>query len=164
MTKKKFLTVAIAAVVLLTAAVAVILALADSAPKLVVFDRDSGKVYAKYDIDDGGEFSISFIHSVNLTEVTDGYYVDGEFIVCDKCIYSSFGAGMPTDWDENWQVSYEGDKMTISGLDLRQKTVTYIVGTVYDHILRIDGEEIVLNDLCGKNAEVTLKIKTPIFG
>ena len=164
MTKKKFLTVVIAAVVLLTAAAAVISAIVSDTPQLLVFDRDSGKVYAKYDIGNGEEFSISFVHSVNLTEVTDGYYVDGEFIVCDKCIYSSFGAGMPTEWDESWQVSYDGDKMTISGLNLRQKTVTYIVGTVYDHILRIGGEKIVLNELCGKNAEVTLKIKNPFLG
>ena len=26
------------------------------------------------------------------------------------------------------------------------------------------GEDIVLNELCGKNAEITLKIKTPFFG
>ena len=147
----------------MTAAVAVIIA-ASASPQLVICDRDSGKVYATREIADGGEFSVSFIHSVNITEVTDGYYIDGEYIVCDKCIYSSFGAGMPTEWEENWTVSYEGDKMTISGLDLRQKEVTYIVGTVYDHILTLGDERIVLNELCGKNAEITLKIKTPLFG
>lgn len=163
MTKRKLLAIAIAAVVLLTAAVAVILAAVYSSTRLVICDRDSGKIYTEYDIIDGEEFSISFIHSVNITEVTDVYYADGDTIVCDKCIYSSFGAGMPTEWEENWQVSYEGDKITISGLDIRQKEVTYIVGTVYDHILHIDGKNIVLNELCGKNAEITLKIKTPLF-
>lgn len=163
MTQRKLLAIAIAAVVLLTAAVAVILAAVYSSTKLVICDRDSENVYAEYDIIDGEEFSISFIHSVNITEVTDVYYADGDTIVCDKCIYSSFGAGMPTEWEEDWQVSYEGDKITISGLDIRQKEVTYIVGTVYDHILHIGNEDIVLNELCGKNAEITLKIKTPLF-
>ena len=147
----------------MTAAVAVILVAVNSSFKLVICDRDSGKVYAKYEILEGEEFSVSFIHSVNITEVTDVYYADGDTIVCDKCIYSSFGAGMPTEWEEEWQVSYEGDKITLSGLGIRQKEVTYIVGTVYDHILHLDGNDIVLNELCGKNAEITLKIKTPLF-
>ena len=164
MSKKRFLTVAIAAVVILTAAVAVIFALSDRGASLVICDRDGGRVYARYAIDEGGEFSISFVHSVNLTEVTDCYYTDGNIIVCDKCIYSSFGAGMPTEWEEGWNVSYEGDKITISNLNVRQKQVTYIVGTVYDHILHINGEDVVLNELCGKNAEITLKIKSSLFG
>ncbi len=146
------------------AAVAVIFDIANSGTRLVICDRDTKKVYASYDVEQGEEFSISFIHSVNITEVTDVYYVDGETIVCDKCVYSSFGAGMPTEWEEDWQVSYEGDKMTISGLDIRQKEVTYIVGTVYDHVLHLGGEDIVLNELCGKNAEITLKITAPLFG
>lgn len=163
MTKSKFFAVAIAAVVLLTAAVAVILAAVNSCTKLVIFDRESRKIYAEYEISDSEEFSVSFIHSVNITEVTDVYSADGDTIVCDKCIYSSFGAGMPTEWEEDWQVSYEGDKITLSGLGIRQKEVTYIVGTVYDHVLHLDGNDIVLNELCGKNAEITLKIKTPLF-
>ena len=164
MSKKRFWQFAIIAVVVLTAAVVVILTLSNKATKLVITDRESRKVYAKYELCDGEEFSVSFIHSVNITEVTDVYYADGGYIVCDKCVYSSFGAGMPTEWEENWQVSYEGDKITLSGLDVRRKEVTYIVGTVYDHILDYRGEKIVLNELCGKNAEITLKIKTPLFG
>lgn len=153
-----------AAVVVLTAAVAVIFDLANGGTRLVISDRDTNKVYASYDVAQGEEFSISFIHSVNITEVTDVYYVDGETMVCDRCVYSSFGAGMPTEWEEHWQVSYEGEKITISGLDIRQEEVTYIVGTVYDHVLHLGGEDIVLNELCGKNAEITLKIRTPLFG
>ena len=164
MSKKRFLVVAITAVVVMTAAAFVIFALSVTGTKLVISDRDSGRIYARYDIDEGEEFSVSFIHSVNLTEVTDCYYADGKTIVCDRCIYSSFGAGMPTEWEDDWTVSYEGDKITISGLDIRQKRVTYIVGTVYDHILHINGVDVILNELCGKNAEITLEIKTPLIG
>ena len=164
MIQKRFWLFTIAAAVVLTAAVAVIFHIANGGTRLVILDKDTDKVYASYDVESGEEFSVSFIHSVNMTEVTDVYYADGETIVCDKCIYSSFGAGMPTEWEEDWQVSYEGEKMTVSGLDIRQKEVTYIVGTVYDHVLHLGGEDIVLNELCGKNAEITLKIKTSFFG
>lgn len=163
MTQKKILAIAIAAVVVMTAAVAVIFALINDTFKLVICDTENGRIYAEYEISEREEFSISFIHSVNLTEVTDCYYADGNIIVCDRCIYSSFGAGMPTEWEENWQVSYEGDKITLSNLDIRQEKVNYIVGTVYDHVLHINGEDVVLNELCGKNAAVALRIKAPIF-
>lgn len=164
MPQKRFWQFAITAVVVLTAAVAVIFAMSADSTELVICDRESRKVYARYELQDGEEFSVSFIHSVNITEVTDVYFADGDYIVCDKCIYSSFGAGMPTEWEEDWNVSYEGDKITISGLDIKQKEVTYIVGTVYDHVLHIGGKDVVLNELCGKNAEITLKIRTPLFG
>ena len=164
MPQKRFWQFAITAVVVLTAAVAVIFAMSADSTELVICDRESRKVYARYELQDGEEFSVSFIHSVNITEVTDVYFADGDYIVCDKCIYSSFGAGMPTEWEEDWNVSYEGDKITISGLDIKQKEVTYIVGTVYDHVLHIGGKDAVLNELCGKNAEITLKIRTPLFG
>jgi hypothetical protein len=164
MTKKSFLAIAIAAAVILTAAVAVVLALRGGETKLVVCDTKTNKIYAEYEIEDKEEFSVSFIHSVNLTEVTDCYFADGGYIVCDKCVYSSFGAGMPTEWEEDWRVSYDDGKITISGLNIKQKKVNYIVGTVYDHVLKVGNEEIVLNELCGKNAKITLKIKTPLFG
>ncbi len=163
MVPKKFWNIAISAVVILTAAVAAILWFFNREYKLVLFDAESGEKYAEFEVLQNEEFSVSFIHSVNLTEVTDCYYADGDYIVCDKCIYSSFGAGMPTEWDENWSVSYEDEKITLSGLNIRQKEVTYIVGTVYDHILHINGQDIVLNEICGKNAKVTLKIRAPLF-
>jgi hypothetical protein len=100
MPQKRFWLIAIAAVVLLTTAATVIFNIALGGTRLVVCDRDTNKKYASYAVEQGEEFSISFIHSVNITEVTDVYYVDGNTIVCDKCIYSSFGAGMPTEWEE----------------------------------------------------------------
>lgn len=163
MLPKKFWNIAISAVVVLTTAVAVISCALGNEYKLVLSDAESGKKYAEFEMIENEEFSVSFIHSVNLTEVTDCYYAEGDYIVCDKCIYSSFGAGMPTEWDESWSVSYEDERITLTGLNIRQKEVTYIVGTVYDHILHINGQDIVLNEICGKNTKVTLKIKAPLF-
>ena len=166
MTRTKAFVIAIAAAVFLTAAVAVIFMSADDSLKLIVCDAESQKIYAEFDVFDGEELSVSYIHSVNITEVFDVYYVNNDSLVCDKQIYSSFGAGMPTEWDDDWTVSYEDGKMTISGLNMKapQNGFTYIVGTVYDHVLHIGGEDIVLNEICGKNARITLKIKTPVFG
>ena len=49
--------------------------------------------------------------------------------------------------------------MIIGNIEMKMHDLTYIVGTVYDHILKINGERIILNDLCGKNAKVHFSIK-----
>ena len=158
--KKKFVFIIAAA---LTAAIIATLAcLLSISPVLVIYNEDTATTYARYKMSEGEEFSVSFIHSVNLTPVYDYYTVgDGE-LVCDKCEYSSFGAGMPTEWEEDWQVSYEDGVISILGLDIRQQKFTYHIGTVYDHVLNIKGEDVSLTELCGKNSHVTLKIKKSV--
>ena len=158
--RKKF--VAVIAAALTAAIIATLLLLMSLEPVLVIYNADTGEKYAKYEMSEGEEFSVSFIHSVNLTPVYDYYTVDGAALVCDKCEYSSFGAGMPTEWEENWCVSYDDGVISITGLDIRQKEFTYYVGTVYDHTLNIKGEDVSLSALCGKNSHVTLKIKKSV--
>jgi adenylate cyclase len=51
------------------------------------------------------------------------------------------------------------DEMILGNIEQKMYDLTYIVGTVYDHILDINGEKIVLNELCGKNAKVCFSIK-----
>ena len=51
--------------------------------------------------------------------------------------------------------------MVITGFDITYDPLRYIVGTVSDHILTIDGKEISLRDLCGRNARVVFEIVTP---
>ena len=36
--------------------------------------------------------------------------------------------------------------------------LTYVVGTVYDHILTVGGERVVLNELAGRNRKVHFSI------
>ncbi len=163
MTLKRKNFVAIIAAALLTAAIVVVIsAFLEITPTLVVCNEDTGVTYAEYKMNEGEELSVSFIHSVNLTPVYDYYTVGEGELICDKCEYSSFGAGMPTEWEEGWTVSYEDGAISISGLDIRQKEFTYYVGTVYDHVLNIKGEDISLTELCGKNSHVTLKIKKSV--
>lgn len=163
MAQMRKIFVAVTAAALLTAAVAVIFSVITvKKTTLVISDADTNELYAQYEVQVGEEFSVSFIHSVNLTEVYDYYIVGERELVCDKCVYSSFGAGMPTEWDESWTVSYDNGKITISGLDIHKKEITYFVGTVYDHVLNINGQDISLSELCGKNAHITLKIKESV--
>ena len=79
--KKTVLTV-VAAFVLVAAIVLII----NSKPTLVLSDKDTGKVFASFDFDYGDTFSISFIHSVNQSEVVD-YFKRGKQnkLICRFC-------------------------------------------------------------------------------
>ena len=67
--KKKFVIGATAAI-LIVAVVAIIISISAS-PSLVLKNKDTGKVYMKIPINDGEEFSVTFVHSVNQSPVTD---------------------------------------------------------------------------------------------
>ena len=49
---------------------------------------------------------------------------------------------------------YQGWAMVIGNIHQDRTNVGYIVGTVSDHVLNVNGEDVSLRDLCGKNAPV----------
>ncbi|MEA4934582.1 MAG: DUF1850 domain-containing protein, partial [Lawsonibacter sp.] len=130
---------------------------------LVLSNGDTGQEYARYRLKQGEEFSITFIHSVNKTPVTDCYDVgqDGK-IYLRKTVYYDFGAGVPFDLDEGETLSYAEDgAMVISGIDRTIPDFYIFVGTVSDHTLSLGGKEISLRDLCGRNSKVHITYELP---
>ena len=149
-----------AAAILVVAAAAVLAVFLLREPKLVLSNDESGKVYARLPLKDGDSFSVTFRHSVNKSDVTEIYQRRGREIWLTGCVYYGFGAGVAEVLEPGWTLE-NGDngEMIIGNIEMKMNDLTYIVGTVYDHILEINGERIVLNDLCGKNAKVHFSIK-----
>lgn len=128
--------------------------------RLAVYDRESGKTYRTFEVSEGSEFSVEFIHSVNKSPVIDVFVIRDGKIVADRTIYSAFGAGVQTEIEEGQTLEYdENGNMVVSGFNIVFPEVKYIVGTVSDHILRIEGESISLTELCGKNAHIAFKLR-----
>ena len=137
---------------------------ADFAPKLILYDRDTGHKYAEYAMEEGGSFSVTFVHSVNKSPVSDVYEIRDGKIFLTGTVYYGFGAGVPTDLSPGQTLSYGANgEMIIDGMDTEMKDLIYIVGTVYDHILHVNGEEINLTELCGKNSAVAFVCKLRPF-
>ena len=128
-------------------------------PVLEIIDSASGKVYGRRPLSDGDEFAVEFVHSVNQSPVREVFKVEGKGIRAVSVRFFSFGAGMLSDIEEGQTMSRDGDAMIISGLNRGFAELDYIVGTVSDHLLLINGETVSLRDLCGKNAHVTMRIK-----
>lgn len=133
--------------------------------KLVLCDGDTGTEIARYRLDEGEEFSITFIHSVNKTPVTDCYDCDGDgTIYLRKTIYYDFGAGVPFDLNPGEELAYdENGAMVISKIDRVIPDFFIFVGTVSDHTLAIGEEEISLRDLCGRNTKVRITYEPSWF-
>ena len=110
-------------------------------------------------MNDGDEFAVEFVHSVNQSPVREVYKIEGNEIRAVSVRFFSFGAGMLSDIEEGQTMSRDGDAMIISGLNCGFAELDYIVGTVSDHLLFINGDTISLRDLCGKNAHIALRIQ-----
>ncbi len=126
---------------------------------LVLINQDTGATYGQWVMDDGSLFSLSFIHSVNKSQVKDELMVEEGVLYAHKTIYSGFGAGVQTELNPGEVLSYdEENNMVISNMEITYKRLNLIVGTISDHILEIHGKEISLRELCGKNAPVTFLV------
>jgi hypothetical protein len=121
-------------------------------------DSDSGKLYGRWFIKDGGEFAIEFVHSVNNSPVRETFRVVDKRIQLVSVRFYSFGAGMSSDLEEGQVMGRDGDAMVISGFNRSFSELRYIVGTVSDHLLFINGETISLRDLCGRNSAVIFTV------
>ena len=152
-----------AALVLIVAS-SVFIYLIFSTPCILLKDVDTDKVIAFYPVNEGDEISITFVHSVNKTPVTDVYeYRDGSIFVI-RTIYYSFGAGVQTEVGEGQTLEYAEDgSMIVSGFDKQMDSLSYIVGTVSDHMLEIGNESVSLRELCGRNATVKFIIGRRLF-
>ena len=122
---------------------------------LVLRNGDTKEEFARFRVSEGDEFSVTFIHSVNQYPLTDVYQIRNHKIYVVRTIYNNFGAGVQTEIEPGQQLEYgENGEMIVSGFDREMPWLYYIVGTVSDHILTVNGEEISLRELCGRNSKV----------
>ncbi len=158
---KRLLTGA-AIVVMIAASVFIFFIL--SSPCLILKNGDTGKTLAVYRIEEENEFSITFVHSVNKSPVTDVYEIRNGDIYVVRTIYYSFGAGVQTEIEEGQALEYgEDGSMIVSGFDRLMDNLSYIVSTVSDHILVINGNSVNLRELCGRNTTVRFLSGRRIF-
>ena len=127
---------------------------------LILYNNEE-KILATYPLKAQDYFSIEFIHSVNKSPVVEYYKFDNDNnIYVYKTIYYNFGAGVPTELNENEVMSYGDDgSIIIDHIDKKIDNLTYYLSSIYDHILKInDGKEISLWEVCGKNMLISIKV------
>ena len=126
---------------------------------LVLSDQETGITYGQWVMDDGSLFSLSFIHSVNKSQVKDELLVKDGILYAHKAIYSGLGAGVQSELNLGETLTYDAEnRMVVSNIKTTYTDLNLIVGTVNDHVLEIHGKEISLSKLCGKNTPVTFLV------
>ncbi|MBR6801132.1 MAG: DUF1850 domain-containing protein [Eubacteriaceae bacterium] len=128
---------------------------------LVLKNTDTGEIYEKWKLSEISTFEVEFIHSVNKTPVADIYEIRQKEIILSATRYRGFGAGVPTAIEGDQVLEYDNEgNMIITGYNVTLPSVSYVVGTVYDHILTInETTSINLTQTCGKNSHVTFIIE-----
>ena len=126
---------------------------------LVIRDSGSGRIYGKWPLDKTGEFSIEFVHSVHQSPVRETFRAGNRMISPVSVRFDSFGAGMLSDLGEGQELVRDGDFLVITGFSASFRELNYIVGTVSDHILFINDENISLRELCGRNAHISIYVR-----
>jgi hypothetical protein len=127
--------------------------------RLVITGTETGVVYGRWAVQNGTEFSLEFVHSVNQSPVRDTFRVEGYLIKPAATRFSAFGAGMQSDLGEGQTLSRDGDALVITGFTQSMKELNLIVGTVSDHLFFINHEQISLRDICGKNAHIRIRVR-----
>lgn len=133
-------------------AVAVAIAASGGTAALVVTD-DAGNELATFPVEEGDTVTLEYTHSVERTLVTDSYRVSDGALVSDRMLFSSFGAGLPSEAD----VEREGDRYVYYPPEERYEPLSVSTGAIADHDLVVDGER---HDLAGMadNGTVQLRI------
>ena len=158
--KRKFIQIAVTAAALAAAAVTAVVWPIVKKPELVLENPDTGRAYIRFAVEEGTDFAVTFRHSVNKSDVTEIYEVRDGAVWLTGCVYYHFGAGVAEELDPDWELTMgENGEMILSSIDMELPNLIYRVGTVYDHILTIGDERIVLNELCGRNARVRFTVR-----
>ncbi len=111
--------------------------------------RQTGETVASFEISEGEQFEISFIHSVNKSPVHDRYTIEQGEIMIYETQYFGFGAGVQTELVGDQQLIMGDDgSMTITNINTKIENLAYNISPVYDHVLMLDGEQISLKQLC----------------
>ena len=127
---------------------------AEDRPHLVV-SLDDGTDLLAVPVEEGDEVSIEYTHSVERTLVTDVYVADDGALVADRMLFSSFGAGLPSEA----AVTREGDRYVYEPPKQRYDELVVSTGPVAGHELVVAGDRYDLADRAD-GGTVTLRIES----
>ena len=96
-----------AAIVLIIAAASLLIPRAGY--YLTLRNKDSGELYARYRMDEGDRFSITFKHSVNQYPLTDTFEISEGKIYAEECKYYAYGAGVQVELNPGEELSFTDD-------------------------------------------------------
>jgi len=108
---------------------------------------------------EGEEFTLSFIHSVNKRPVYDTIRVEGNHLLIVKSRFDSLGAGMPDASTEGMKLGFGKDGWLEWSVNRPVPEITFFVGWVAQHSLRLKGKDIAMTDLTESGTLLALRME-----
>ena len=124
-------------------------------------DDTTGKMVFSGHIAEDGIFSVSYLHSVNKSEVEEYYRCSDNQILLDSVRYATFGAGMATEVEPPQTLEMIDGVMWIKNFDRPIGRLSYNVGVVCNNTLHFNGADIRLDKLAKPRSSVTFSLKKP---
>ena len=133
----------------LAALVAVILiSVLARSPYLVLTNVQDGSTLLLHKAYEGEMFSVSYIHSVNISPVEEFYRIRQNGIVLVALEFETFGAGMPTDIQpEQSLIRLPTGGMRIESYERHIDDLRYLIGYDVNQTLHIGAQQIPLDAL-----------------
>ncbi len=75
---------------------------------LLAQDYKTGEYLKSWKVKDGESFTVEYIHSVQLTPVTETYSIDGNNIILNETGFKSYGAGLPSTTPYKFEMNSTG--------------------------------------------------------
>ncbi len=137
-----------------TLAVTALLALAAGFVPLHVLEVSqsggSGRVVFLARVSPGDTFTLSFIHSVEKSEVTDYFRIDGEYrIILYQTEFGSLNTGLPAVVSAGERFERTDGGFRLSGLARVLPEIRLQVSAAYGGTLALKGDEVFLPALAG---------------
>lgn len=112
------------------------------------------------EMDEGEEFTLSFVHSVNRRPVHETLRVARDHLVVVRSRYDSFGAGMPESSGAEGRLTWDGEGWLIWTLNRPIPAVDLFVGREAGHRISIKGIDIVLAEMVAPGTSISLRTTT----
>ena len=127
---------------------------------VVMPDAETDKVYFQQPLEADGVFSVSYIHSVNKSNVEEYYRLEeDDQLYLFRARYRAFGAGVATELEEGQTLSYEDGYMIIENIHYQIPNLVYRVGTVSDPLIHIGTQVWHMKDLAPPLTSVRFTIQ-----
>ena len=91
-------------------------------------DFKTGEYYKSWRIKEGDQFTVEYIHSVQLTPVTESYIIDGYDIILEETTFKSYGAGLPSTTPYTFEITETGFR--IYDINEKMDYLVYRTGAV----------------------------------
>ena len=122
--------------------------------------RSDGKLLFAWPIRAGESFEVTFMHSLNLSPVTDVIEWTGSDLVVRKSVFYTFGAGIPSPSDGvGTELIFMDGRYELVGIDTHMQNFAIMTQDIPNHRIILGGREAFLLQLAGSGQLIVIEVR-----